>query len=289
MNELALFAGTGNGLYGSLLCGFTTVCAVEVNPKCRAVLLQRQRDGVFPMFPIWDDVCTFDGRPLRGWVDVVTGGDPCQENSAAFTHGKCRVPSLGAEFLRVVGEVRPSYVMRENPARVRKEAPWPADRFAEGLESLGYATAIVEIRACCLGADHQRGRMWVLGRLENADSQRWDGGASEESAGQAPRVIDIARPVARKDDVSDTVVRADVADADSEQLEVGQAQRRNRCEEYETVTRDVLASQWRKTVADELCRGPDGGAGRRFRLQALGEGQVPVMVRAAWELLAGAD
>ena len=30
------------------------------------------------LFPIWDDVQTFDGTPWRGIVDVVSGGFPCR-------------------------------------------------------------------------------------------------------------------------------------------------------------------------------------------------------------------
>jgi DNA (cytosine-5)-methyltransferase 1 len=79
MNELHLFAGAGGGILGGILLGHTTVCAVEIEPYPRKVLLQRQRDGILPKFPIWDDVCTFDGKPWRGSVDVICGGFPCQD------------------------------------------------------------------------------------------------------------------------------------------------------------------------------------------------------------------
>ena len=70
MNVLELFAGAGGGIYGGLLLGHTPVCAVEIVAKNRELLLQRQRDGVFPRFPVWDDVRTFEGRPWRGvgWI-----------------------------------------------------------------------------------------------------------------------------------------------------------------------------------------------------------------------------
>ncbi len=83
MNELHLFAGAGGGILGGILLGHTCVCAVEIEPYCRKVLLQRQRDGILPKFPIWDDVRTFDGKPWRGKVDVVCGGFPCQDISIA--------------------------------------------------------------------------------------------------------------------------------------------------------------------------------------------------------------
>jgi hypothetical protein len=83
MNELHLFAGAGGGILGGELLGHTTVCAVEIEEYPRKVLLQRQRDGILPRFPIWDDIQTFDGKPWRGKVDVVCGGFPCQDISAA--------------------------------------------------------------------------------------------------------------------------------------------------------------------------------------------------------------
>ena len=83
MNELALFAGAGGGILGGKLLGWRTVCAVELDAYCRRVLLARQRDGCLSRFPIWDDVQTFDGKPWRGSVDVVSGGFPCTDISVA--------------------------------------------------------------------------------------------------------------------------------------------------------------------------------------------------------------
>src|SRR3954462_15521300 len=83
MRELALFAGAGGGILGGKLLGWRTVCAVELDPYCRRVLLARQRDGWLPRFPVWDDVRTFDGRRWGGAVDVVSGGFPCTDISAA--------------------------------------------------------------------------------------------------------------------------------------------------------------------------------------------------------------
>ena len=83
MNELALFAGAGGGILAGHLLGWRTVAAVEIEDYPRRVLLQRQADGLLPRFPIWDDICTFDGKPWAGKVDVISGGFPCQDLSAA--------------------------------------------------------------------------------------------------------------------------------------------------------------------------------------------------------------
>ena len=78
LNELALFAGAGGGILGGKLLGWRTVCAVEWEPYPASVLCARQNDGFLPPFPIWDDIQTFDGKPWRGIVDVVSGrnGEP---------------------------------------------------------------------------------------------------------------------------------------------------------------------------------------------------------------------
>jgi|DEB0MinimDraft_6_1074348.scaffolds.fasta_scaffold15982_1 hypothetical protein len=83
MNELALFAGAGGGILGGKLLGWKCVCAVEFDEYARSVLKSRQDDGSLDPFPIWDDVRTFDGRPWRGRVEVVSGGFPCQDISTA--------------------------------------------------------------------------------------------------------------------------------------------------------------------------------------------------------------
>lgn len=64
MYELALFAGAGGGLLATQhLLGWRTVCYVERDAYCVAVLEARIRDGLLDDAPIWDDVRTFDGRP----------------------------------------------------------------------------------------------------------------------------------------------------------------------------------------------------------------------------------
>ncbi|MBV8666767.1 MAG: DNA cytosine methyltransferase [Burkholderiaceae bacterium] len=108
MNELALFAGAGGGILGGKLLGWRTVCAVERDAYAAQVLAQRQNDGILQPFPIWSDIETFDGRPWNGFVDVVSGGFPCQDISVA---GKGAGLSNGtrsrlwAEQARIIREV----------------------------------------------------------------------------------------------------------------------------------------------------------------------------------------
>ena len=161
MNELALFAGAGGGILGGHLLGWRTVCAVEREPYAASVLMQRQNDGILPPFPIWDDVCTFDGRPWRGLVDVVSGGFPCQAFSTAAA-GRNNAPGLWPEMRRIVADVTPRIVYAENVSAKAINAA------GDDLESLGYQTKAVPFSAADVGADHERQRYWLLAYTDDA-------------------------------------------------------------------------------------------------------------------------
>ena len=158
----SLFAGCGGMDLGLCRAGLICDWQVEINDHCRGVLAKH-----WPNIRRHDDVRTF--QPDDEWtVDLIVGGDPCQENSAArdASHN-CTEPSLGSEFIRIVSILRPRIVLRENPTFVRTDAPWPWWRFRLELESLGYAVLPFRLRACCFGAFHQRDRMFLLAELAN--------------------------------------------------------------------------------------------------------------------------
>lgn len=159
LRELALFAGAGGGILGGHLLGWRTVCAVEYNAYARSVLLARQNDGTLPPFPVWDDVRTFDGKPWRGLVDVVSGGFPCQRYSSA-AHGKNNADDLWPEMERIVADVAPRYVFAENVSRRAIEDA------ATDCEKMGYKAKCLSLSAKDLGADHVRERHWLLAHAD---------------------------------------------------------------------------------------------------------------------------
>jgi DNA (cytosine-5)-methyltransferase 1 len=173
MNELHLFAGAGGGILGGILLGHTTVCAVEIEPYPRKVLLQRQRDGILPKFPIWDDVCTFDGKPWRGKVDVICGGFPCQDISVGGKgHGiKGKRSGLWAEMARIISEVRPGYVFVENSPMLIKRG---LALVIGDLTEMGYNARWCVLGSGHTGATHLRERTWVLASNTNLFNRKYD-------------------------------------------------------------------------------------------------------------------
>jgi DNA (cytosine-5)-methyltransferase 1 len=184
MNELHLFAGAGGGILGGMLLGHTTVCAVEIEPYCREVLLQRQRDGILPRFPIWDDVTTFDGNPWRGKVDVVCGGFPCQDISSAGKGAGITGERSGlwGEMARIIGEIRPKYAFVENSPMLTLRG---LDRVLGDLSEMGYDAPWGVVGACHVGAPHRRERIWILANSESIHAQRQHKGSWETQFGRS--------------------------------------------------------------------------------------------------------
>jgi len=167
MNELALFAGAGGGILGGKLLGWRTVCAVEWEPYPASVLCARQNDKILAPFPIWDDVRTFDGRPWRGIVDVVSGGFPCQDISAAG-HGAGISGSrsgLWSEMARIIGEVRPQYAFVENSPMLTSRG---LGTVLGDLAALGFDARWGVISAADVGAPHLRERIWIVADARSA-------------------------------------------------------------------------------------------------------------------------
>ena len=161
MNELALFAGIGGGILGGKLLGWRTVCAVEWEAYPVSVLCARQNEGLLPPFPIWSDICSFDGRPWRGIVDIISGGFPCTDISIA---GKGEgldgdESSMWYEMARVVSEVRPRFVFVENSPMLTIRG---GVRVIADLTQMGYDTRWTVMGAADVGAPHKRDRIWIL-------------------------------------------------------------------------------------------------------------------------------
>lgn len=172
----SLFSGIGGMDLGLERAGMTCKWQVEIDEYCRRVLAKH-----WPNVRRWDDVRTFP--PDGDWgVDFICGGDPCQANSAAGISTK---QSLGGEFIRVVDALRPRIVLRENPAHIRLDAPWPWWRFRASMESIGYACLPFRLRACCLGAQHRRERLFLLAENANANRNRLEGWTRQTSEMEA--------------------------------------------------------------------------------------------------------
>jgi len=165
VNELALFAGAGGGILGGHLLGWRTICAVERDAYAAQVLAQRQNDRALRPFPIWSDVCSFDGRPWRGLVDVVSGGFPCQDISLAGKGEGLSGKRSGMwfEMARIVDQVRPEFVYVENSPALTYRG---LGRVLGDLASLRFDAEWGVLAASSVGAKHKRERIWIVAHAQ---------------------------------------------------------------------------------------------------------------------------
>jgi DNA (cytosine-5)-methyltransferase 1 len=266
MNELALFAGAGGGILGGKLLGWRTVCAVEWDAYAASVLISRQNDGVLPPFPIWDDVRTFDGRPWRGRVDVVSGGFPCQDISAAGKGAGINGERSGmwAHMARIIREVQPQFAFVENSPMLTSRG---LGRVLGDLAAMGYNARWGVLGAVDAGAPHKRDRIWIVAHAQKLFGNGGDDHPGISMAEQSfPEFGDGGWP----QDVAD----AGVENVEGQRLAIGIQQERS----------SACRSSWWATEPD-VGRVAHGVAARVDRLKAIGNGQVPAVAALAWRIL----
>jgi DNA (cytosine-5)-methyltransferase 1 len=242
---------------GGKLLGWRTVCAVELDAYCRRVLLARQRDGFLPRFPIWDNVTTFDGKPWRGGVDVVSGGFPCTDISQAKQDARGidgDESGLWREMARIIGEVRPRFVFVENSAMLVVRG---LGRVLGDLARMGFCTWHGVLGACHVGAPHNRRRVWIVGHAECA---RLEG--QHKHGNQAQGWSLQNRP---DESAGVSILEGPWRGAELTQGEDGTL----------------------RYIQPGLCGVAYGVAHRVDRLKAIGNGQVPAVAALAWRLLGG--
>lgn len=280
--ELALFAGAGGGILGGHLLGWRTVCAVERDAYAAGVLAQRQNDGCLPPFPIWSDVTTFDGKPWRGRVDVVSGGFPCQDISAAGRgEGISGARSgLWSEFARIIGEVRPRFVFVENSPMLTSRG---LGRVLGDLAALGYDAEWGVLGAADVGAPHQRDRIWIVANAQR--SERWQ---ERGACYGVERERTDSLPQWQEGSGGAGVSGEDVANADSDERNgrgSNVQMRRSRGKEEAQDHGFFRRNEWSPEPA--VGRVAHGVAYRVDRLKAIGNGQVPRVAATAFDEMIG--
>lgn len=277
MRDLSLFAGAGGGILAGEILGWRTVAAVEIDAYCRGVLATR-----FPQIELHADIRTFDARPYRGRIDIVSGGFPCQGISAAGLKRGLgdRRSGLWSEFARVLAETEPTFAFVENSPRLRTHG---LDRVLGDLAGLGYDATWANLRASAVGAPHHRDRMWVLA----AHADRFELWVNQQRAKGRRDHIQIRRhSESRNDGTARPMAHAD-GKGQPLQTEARGEKRHGPRDHGQS-----LRGQWWAVepgvgrVAHGLAAGMDELLGTDVtlseRLRALGNGQVPLVAACAF-------
>ncbi|MEG4346153.1 DNA cytosine methyltransferase [Microcoleus sp. A003_D6] len=143
-----LFCGAGGMTQGLLQAGFRPVASVEINPIASATHTKNFPD----CHHFCDDIKNLNSQKLLAQigspeVHLVVGGPPCQGFSVA---GK-RDPNdprnrLFREFVRIVSEIRPWYVVMENvPGILTIQKGAVRQAICEAFEEIGYPHVSVAV------------------------------------------------------------------------------------------------------------------------------------------------
>tara|TARA_R110002167_G_scaffold62356_2_gene176081 strand:- start:521 stop:1468 length:948 start_codon:yes stop_codon:yes gene_type:complete len=314
MNELSLFSGAGGGLLGTKLLGWRHVGYVEYERYCQQVIAQRIKDGILSEAPIFGDVREFvqsgAAKKYKGFVDVVTAGFPCQPFSVAGKRkGKEDERNMWPSTIQIIRDVQPRYALLENVPGLLNSG-----YFQEILGSLaqaGYDAKWIVLGADDVGAPHRRKRLWIKATSQDPKRGRcvhweheeervqvreqWEPGSGSRE--RVPReASNVADTKSEQCNVSDNHTgvsmereqvsesgdssRSDrIPNASSERLEGWESSGRE-SEEHSSSS----GSCWWSTEPN-VGRVAHGVASRVDRLKAIGNGQVPLVVAQAWEIL----
>lgn len=196
MTHASLFSGIGGPEVAAKMLGWDNLFYCEINPFCRRVL-----EYHFPESVSYEDITKTDFTQLRGRVDVLTGGFPCQPFSYAGKRGGAEDDRyLWPEMLRAISECQPTWVVGENVAGLatmveqceitelgaqptlfeaveavpeslyEERGRYTIDRICQDLEAIGYAVQPVLIPACGVGAPHRRDRIFIIGHRNTPDT-----------------------------------------------------------------------------------------------------------------------
>ena len=160
LTHLSLFSGIGGLDLAAEMAGIKTVGQCEFADFPTKVLEQH-----WPNVPRWRDIRTltyesFYERTGLRTVDILSGGFPCQPFSLAGKRtGKDDDRYLWPEMLRVIREIRPTWVIGENVPGIVNLA---LDQVLSDLESEGYSAQPFIIPACGVDAPHKRDRVAIV-------------------------------------------------------------------------------------------------------------------------------
>lgn len=164
LKVLDLFSGLGGISHGlHMTGGFETVAFCEIDKHCHKVLQKN-----FPGVHIFTDIRTLTKKELGeavstdNKIDVICGGFPCQDLSVGgkkkgLINGERS--KLWFEYLRLIGEIKPRWVIIENVDRLVTNG---LETVLEGLSKEGYSCEWHIIQATHVGLPHRRERCYII-------------------------------------------------------------------------------------------------------------------------------
>jgi len=184
LTHFSLFSGIGGLDLAAEWAGFKTVGQCEFADYPTKILEKH-----WPDVPRWRDirdVTTENFRERTGLrtINIISGGFPCQPFSIAGKRkGKDDDRYLWPEMLRIIKELRPTWVIGENVAGF---ITMGLDNALSDLAAESYEARAFVLPACAVNAPHRRDRVFIVARdadIKNEQAeQKICGGVHPEPA-----------------------------------------------------------------------------------------------------------
>ena len=168
MTHGSLFSGIGGFDLAAEWMGWKNLFHCEWNEFGQKVLKY-----YWPDAELFTDITKSNFTKYANKIDILTGGFPCQPYSQAGKRlGKDDERHLWPEMLRVIREVKPTYIVGEN---VRGLTNWNGgvvfEEVCVDLENCGYQVQPVLLPACAVNAPHRRDRVWFVAYCKSKSSR----------------------------------------------------------------------------------------------------------------------
>ena len=150
----SLFSGIEGFGLGAALAGIKTEWSCEFEKYQTEVIKKNFGDG----HTVYGDIRTLENPPF---VNIISGGFPCQDISAAGKGAgiKGSRSGLWGQMHRIIGEVRPDYVIIENSPLLRKRG---LEYVLHGLSDIGYYAQWQCLQGSFLGLQQCRERIYII-------------------------------------------------------------------------------------------------------------------------------
>jgi len=203
MRHGSLFSGIGGFDLAAEWMGWENVFHCEREPFAQKVLNYH-----FPNSKLYEDITTFDATAYAGRIDILSGGFPCQPFSAAgLRKGTEDERHLWPQMLRIIREIKPSYVLGEN---VRGLLNWSGglvfEQVCTDLEAEGYEVVPLLLPAAAVNAPHRRDRIWFVAYSygsEQTGNKRAN--SEEEREVRRNEASNVSRELSSSRDAADTL------------------------------------------------------------------------------------
>jgi DNA (cytosine-5)-methyltransferase 1 len=126
------------------------------------------------------DAQKIDYTALPGGDWIITGSPPCQPfSSAGKKKGKADNRNLFPETIRAIRGLKPRFAIFENVFGV---LDYVDGEILPRIEDIGYKTESIYLQARTIGADHTRGRLWIIAYPDSFDGEPWMGALKASAA-----------------------------------------------------------------------------------------------------------